>query len=123
VIVAANPKHPPGSPMTLGNMRELGVHHFIAYCLNNACRHTALIDVSRYPAETGVPWLGRQAKCSNCGGKRADVLPNRKELPAMPDKWGPVRLGMTDGPLARRFHRQGAAHAALAEAATRTLTT
>jgi hypothetical protein len=25
------PKHPPGPPMTLGNMRELGVHHLIAY--------------------------------------------------------------------------------------------
>ena len=32
--------------MTLGNMRELGVQHLIAYCLNDACRHTALIDVS-----------------------------------------------------------------------------
>ena len=26
-----NPKHPPGPPMTLGNMPELGVHHLIAY--------------------------------------------------------------------------------------------
>ena len=30
--------------MTLGNMRELGVQRLIAYCLNDACRHTALID-------------------------------------------------------------------------------
>jgi hypothetical protein len=29
--MASNPKHPPGPPMTLGNMRELGVHHLIAY--------------------------------------------------------------------------------------------
>jgi hypothetical protein len=28
--------------MTLGNMRELGVHHLIAYCLNDACRHKML---------------------------------------------------------------------------------
>ena len=35
--------------MTLGNMRELGVHHLIAFCLNDACRHQALIDVSSYP--------------------------------------------------------------------------
>jgi hypothetical protein len=27
------PKHPPGPPMTLGNMRQLGVHHLIAYPL------------------------------------------------------------------------------------------
>jgi hypothetical protein len=32
------PKHPDGPPMTLGNMRELGMHHLIASCLNHACR-------------------------------------------------------------------------------------
>jgi hypothetical protein len=46
------PKHPPGDPMTLGNMRELGVARLIASCLNEACRHTALIDVSSPPADT-----------------------------------------------------------------------
>jgi hypothetical protein len=44
-----NPKHPAGPPMTLGNMRELGVRNLIAFCRNDACRHTALIDVSSYP--------------------------------------------------------------------------
>jgi hypothetical protein len=39
-----NKEHPPGPPMTLGNMCELGVHH---YCVNDACRHSALI-VSSY---------------------------------------------------------------------------
>ena len=29
-------KHPPGSPMTLGNMRELGVTRLMASCLNGA---------------------------------------------------------------------------------------
>ena len=33
--------------MTLGNMRELGVARLIASCLNDACRHQALIDMSR----------------------------------------------------------------------------
>jgi hypothetical protein len=50
------PRHPAGPPMTLGNMRELGVQRLIASCLNDACRHSALIDVSSYPAETEVPW-------------------------------------------------------------------
>jgi hypothetical protein len=27
------------APMTFGNMRELGVHHLIAFCLSEACRH------------------------------------------------------------------------------------
>jgi hypothetical protein len=38
--------------MTLGNMRQFSVQNLIASCLNYACRHTALIDVSSYPAET-----------------------------------------------------------------------
>jgi hypothetical protein len=33
-------------------MRGLGVARLIASCLNDACRHTALIDLSSYPAET-----------------------------------------------------------------------
>jgi len=36
--------------MTLANMRELGVIRLIASCLNDACRHSALIEVWTYPA-------------------------------------------------------------------------
>jgi hypothetical protein len=43
--------------MTLGNMRDLGVQRLVASCLNDACQHTALIDVSKHPAETEVPWF------------------------------------------------------------------
>ena len=43
--------------MTLGNMRELGVQNLVASCLNDACLHTALIDVSSYPADAEVPWF------------------------------------------------------------------
>ena len=32
--------------MTLGNMRHLGVQRLVASCLNDACRHEGLIDVS-----------------------------------------------------------------------------
>jgi hypothetical protein len=32
----ANPKHPPGPPMDLDNMREQGVRHLIADCLNDS---------------------------------------------------------------------------------------
>jgi hypothetical protein len=55
--LAPKPKHPAGPPMTLGNMRALGVQRLIASCLNDACRHVALIDVSGYPADTEVPWF------------------------------------------------------------------
>ena len=49
------PKHPAGPPMTLGNIRQLGVQNLVASRLNDACRHVALIDVSSYPADTEVP--------------------------------------------------------------------
>ena len=55
-----------------GNMRELGVHHLIAFCLNDACRHQALIDVSSYPVETEVPWFKRRVKCGKCGSGQQD---------------------------------------------------
>jgi hypothetical protein len=80
------PKQPAGEPMTLAGMRELGVQHLIAYCHNDACRHSALIDVSSYPPETPVPWFGRRAKCSKCGGKRVDMRPNWKEQPVQPTR-------------------------------------
>ena len=67
--------------MTVGNMRQLGVQNLVAYCLNDACRHTALIDVSSYPAETGVPSFRPRVKCGKCGSKNIDVRPNWKEQP------------------------------------------
>jgi hypothetical protein len=41
--------------MDLAIMRAQGVHTLIAYCLNDACRHQAVIDVSEYPGDTPVP--------------------------------------------------------------------
>jgi hypothetical protein len=46
-------KHPPGPPMALVNMRQ-GVHHVIAFGHNDACRHQATIDVSKYPDDVEV---------------------------------------------------------------------
>jgi hypothetical protein len=79
-------KHPPDPPMDLANMRRQGVQNLIAFCLNDACRHQALIDVSSYPAETEVPWFLTRVKCGKCGGKRIDVRPNWKEQPVLPAK-------------------------------------
>jgi hypothetical protein len=81
-----NPKHPAGPAMTLGNMRQLGVQRLVASCLNDACRHTALIDVSSYLAETEVPYFSRKVVCAKCGsrGKKIDVRPNWKEQPMRP---------------------------------------
>ena len=78
--------------MTLGNMSQLGVQRLIASCLNDACRHTALIDVSSYSAETEVPYFSRKVVCAKCGGRdnKIDVL-NWKEQPARPSLTGKMR--------------------------------
>ena len=84
--MADNPKHPPGPPMDLANMRRQGVHHLIGYCHNDACRHQALIDVSDCTDDVEVRWFQQRAKCSKCGDRRVDVRPNWKEKPVMPTK-------------------------------------
>jgi hypothetical protein len=91
-VTALKPKHPAGPQMTLGNMRELGVQRLVASCLNDACRHVALIDVSKYPAETEVPWFRSRVVWAKCGGRgnKIDVRPNWKEQPTGPSLTGKV---------------------------------
>jgi hypothetical protein len=81
---------PPGEPMTLGNMRQLGVQRLVAYCLNPSCRHEGLIDVSKCPAGLEVPAFGKKVVCAKCGarGRHIDVRPNWKEQPDRPNVTG-----------------------------------
>jgi hypothetical protein len=83
-------KQPPGEPMTLGNMRHLGVQHLIASCLNDACRHQGIIDVSKYPDDTEVPSFASKVVCAKCGarGRHIDVRPNWKEQSPRPSLTG-----------------------------------
>jgi hypothetical protein len=78
------PKQPTAPPMTLGNMREHGVYRLLVSCLNQQCRHEALIDVSSYPDDMEVRSLARRMICSKCGGESAFVRPNWKEQPTRP---------------------------------------
>src|ERR1700731_3137127 len=75
------PKHPPGPAMTLGNMRELGVKRLVASCLSDACRHSALINVSKYAAEVEVPRFCLRVKCGECGSRTIDVRPKTNLAP------------------------------------------
>jgi hypothetical protein len=59
--MASKQRYPPGPPMTLGKMRELGVHHLIGCCHNDACRHMALIDVPGQQLSTVHTTLGTSA--------------------------------------------------------------
>ena len=74
------------------HMRALGVQRLVASCLNDACRHVALIDVSAYLADTEVPWFRSRVVCAKCGGRRdkIDVRPNWKEQPPQGSLTGKV---------------------------------
>jgi hypothetical protein len=62
----------------------------VASCLNDACRHVALIDVWSYPAETEIPYFRSHVVCAKCGsrGNKIDVRPNWKEQPPRPSLGG-----------------------------------
>jgi hypothetical protein len=85
------PKHTPGDPMTLGNMRRLGVQ-LVAHCLNLSCRHEGLIDVPKFPDDAEVPSFAGKIVCAKCGarGRHIDVRPNWKEQPPSESLTGKV---------------------------------
>ena len=72
--------------MTLSNMRELGVHRLVAYCLNDACRHQGLIDVSKFPDDVECRSFNGKIVRAKCGarGRHIDVRRNWKEQPTQP---------------------------------------
>jgi len=76
--------------MTLGNMRHFDVHHLIATCLIDACRHQGLIDVSKYPDDVEVPLFASKVVCAKCRarGRHIDVRRNWNEQPPRPSLTG-----------------------------------
>ena len=56
---------------------RVGLQRLIASCLNDACRHTALVEVWSYPAETEIPYFKSRVVCATCGsrGNKIDVRP------------------------------------------------
>ena len=56
--------------MDLANIRRQGVYRLIAYCLNDACRHQAVIDVSSYPGDI-LADLGRREILDEHHARRA----------------------------------------------------
>jgi hypothetical protein len=90
--MASKPKHPPGPPMTLGNMRHLGVRGLAVHCLNPQCRHQTVFSADDYPDEVPVPSFQARMKCRKCGakGRQIDVRPNWKEQPPQSSLTGKV---------------------------------
>ena len=82
--------------MDLANMRAQGVRTMVAYCLNYACRHTAVIDVWSYLPETTITYFQQRVVCAKCGARRnkINVMPNWKEADPVKDWRGhPIMPG------------------------------
>ena len=63
----------------------------MASYLNDACRRTALIDVSSYPADTEVPIFAKRAKCGKSGAidKRWMLV---KDVSVLSSGWGAMNM-------------------------------
>jgi hypothetical protein len=51
-------------PMTLGNMRELGVRSLDVSCW--LCHHQAVLNADRWPDDLPVPAVARTPRASSC---------------------------------------------------------
>jgi hypothetical protein len=67
----------PLKPMTLGNMRALGVRSLFVSCWN--CQ--AVLSAEPWPDDVAVPTFGPRMACTGCGIVGADARPNWKEQP------------------------------------------
>jgi hypothetical protein len=75
--MAQQPRSPAGDPMTLGNMRQLGVRSLDVSCW--ICHHEAILSADRWPDDIPVPTFGPRMVCTLCGIIGADARPNWKE--------------------------------------------
>jgi hypothetical protein len=64
----------PIGPMTLGNMRSLGVRSLSATCL--ACGSRTEVNVDAWPDDVPVPSFTRHMRCTRCGNLGASAIPN-----------------------------------------------
>ena len=64
----------PTKPMTLGNMRSLGVRSLFATCL--ACGSKTAVNVDAWPDDVPVSSFGRHGRCTRCGNLGASAIPN-----------------------------------------------
>jgi hypothetical protein len=80
------PRSQPGPPMTLANMRALGVRSLAVSCF--VCHHAAWLDVDSYAHDVTVPSFGPRMVCTCCGIIGADARPNWREQAERPSLTG-----------------------------------
>jgi hypothetical protein len=61
-------------------LSERHVQRLVATCLNDACHHQGLIDVSNYLADTEVPSFASKTVCANGARDPVRPKPTRSEL-------------------------------------------
>ena len=67
---------PPIDPMTLANMRSLGVNSLSVWCAGRDCWHQTTLDVAGFPDAATVPSFASRLRCAACGHLGAEVMPN-----------------------------------------------
>jgi hypothetical protein len=63
-------------PMTLGNMRSLGVRTLDAWCTGRGCNHHTVVAVDHFADELPLLSFGPRLRCQACGHLGADARPN-----------------------------------------------
>jgi hypothetical protein len=70
----------PITPMTLGNMRSLGVHSLAVTC--ELCHHEAVLPAARWGDAVLVRSFRPRMVCTACGIIGADARPDWREMQA-----------------------------------------
>jgi hypothetical protein len=65
--------------MTIGNMREWGIEHVVAYCRRIGCGHHVIVNAKGLPEDLAVPDVGLRTRCSKCGSRNVQTRPNWAE--------------------------------------------
>ena len=69
----------PGTKITIGEMRQMGVRGLIVYCSDHRCSHhveLAPAKVDRWPDHVRLSDLEPKFICMACGLRGANVLPH-----------------------------------------------
>jgi len=63
-------------PMTLGNLRGMGVTRVEVSCVVPTCGYTKSVAVSEWPDDVAVPDVGLRLRCPRCNAPELDSRPD-----------------------------------------------
>jgi hypothetical protein len=65
----------PQQKITLGEMRQCGLHRLLVYCADYKCAHSVTLSADRWPDRVRLSDLEPKFICQACGHRGADVRP------------------------------------------------